>query len=126
MSCGARVNATTTATPTSYSAAGTQRSNRVGVTSALAAPTQMMTAASRRPSYSAATVVSAVTGPPSRTPLDHPGSGSSGSVNSTVVPWVTPNSAPMTTRMTTMIRPSRRNTPYAPAHGVGERRATTT
>ena len=49
-SCGAKVSATTTATPTSYSAPGTDRSSRRGLASALAAPTQASIVASCSPS----------------------------------------------------------------------------
>ena len=49
-SCGVKVNVTTTLTPSSYRAAGTDFSSRVGEASELAAPTQMRIVASRSPS----------------------------------------------------------------------------
>ena len=52
-SWGANVSATTTATPISYSAAGTLLSSRLGEASELAAPKQASSVASRSPSYSA-------------------------------------------------------------------------
>ena len=49
-SCGVKVSATTTLTPSSYSAAGTDLRSRVGEASEFAAPTQMRIVASRSPS----------------------------------------------------------------------------
>ena len=49
-SWGVKVRATTTLTPSSYSAAGTDLSSRVGEARELAAPMQIRIVASRRPS----------------------------------------------------------------------------
>ena len=49
--CGSTVTATTSAVPISYSAGGTERSSRLGLARAFAAPTQITMVASRIPSY---------------------------------------------------------------------------
>lgn len=65
---GAKVIATTTATPASYSAPGSDFSSRAGLASAFAAPTQISRVASLAPSYTANTSCSAVTRPRSAPP----------------------------------------------------------
>ena len=52
-SCGATDTETTTADPISCRADGSERSSRLGLASALAAPMQAMITASRRPSTAA-------------------------------------------------------------------------
>ena len=79
--CGAKVSATTTATPTSYSAAGRIRTSRAGWASALAAPKQATSTASRSPATKALSSASAVTGPPSDSPPNQDGSGAPGRRN---------------------------------------------
>ncbi len=86
--CGAKVSATTTATPSSYRAPGSDFSRRDGLARAFAAPTQISSAASRSASYRAKARPSAVTRPPRRMPWAQSGSGTSGSVNRMWVPGI--------------------------------------
>jgi hypothetical protein len=90
MSWGATDKAITTATDASYRAAGTLRSARLGLASALAAPRHNSIAASRLASYRVNTRPSALTGPPSRIPAAQAGSWTCGRVTSTVAPPVAP------------------------------------
>lgn len=107
---GANDRATTTATPTSYSAAGSDASSRRGFASAFAAPMQARIVASRSPSVAATTTPSVVTGPPTDTPAAQPGRSSDGSVNSTVPAEATPNTTWATRRIASTTSPSFRNT----------------
>ena len=70
--------------------------------SEFAAPTQMMIAASRSPSYSPASSASLVTGPSSRTPAAQSGSGTSGRSSSTCPTSWPPKMMRNTTRSTTV------------------------
>lgn len=109
---GAKVIATTTATPTSYSAPGSDFSSRAGLASEFAAPTQISSVASFAPSYSAKTSCSAVTWPPIRTPCAQSGSGTSGSVKSGWVPGTDePSRTEKTSRTPTTNSPSLTNAP---------------
>ncbi len=78
INCGARVTATATAIPSSYSAPGSIRSARLGLASALAAPMQQSIVPSRRPSTAADSIASSDTGPPIWTPEYHFGVGMCG------------------------------------------------
>lgn len=124
---GAKVIATTTATPASYSAPGSDFSSRAGLASEFAAPTQISSVASFAPSYSAKSSCSAVTRPPILTPCAQPGSGTSGSVNSGWEPGIgEPRKTEKTSRTPMTNSPILMNAPYERAHGASVRRAATT
>lgn len=124
---GAKVMATTTATPASYSAPGSDLSSRAGLASAFAAPTQISSVASFAPSYSAKTSCSAVTRPPIRTPAAQSGSGTSGRVIRTRSPGTgEPRKTENSSLMTITASPSLMNAPYERAQGASVRRAATT
>ncbi len=124
---GANVIATTTATPASYSAPGSDFSSRAGLASEFAAPTQISSAASFAPSYRANNSCSAVTRPPIRTPFAQSGSGTSGSSNTTCVPGIgEPRKAEKSRRTPMTNRPILMKAPYDRAHGASVRRAATT
>ena len=107
-SCGVKLSATTTATPTSYSAPGTARSSRRGFANAFAAPTQASMVASCSPAYTAPSSPSRVTSPPSRTPAAQSGSVTSGRLTSTWPGTGAPTTIANTTRIATTTRPIRR------------------
>lgn len=124
---GANVMATTTATPTSYRAPGSDFSSRAGLASEFAAPMQISRVASFAPSYRAKTSCSAVTRPPILTPCAQSGIGTSGSVNRPCVPGTgEPRRTENTSRTPTTNSPSLMNAPYERAHGASVRRAATT
>lgn len=124
---GANVIATTTATPASYRAPGSDFSSRAGLAREFAAPTQISRAASFAPSYSANSSCSAVTRPPIRTPFAQSGSGTSGSVNRVCVPGIgEPRKTENSSRTAITNSPIRMNIPYDLAHGASVRRAATT
>ena len=102
-SCGATESATVTATATSWRAGGTEARRRFGLANTFAAPMQMISVASRSPSRTADTTASAVTKPPILIPAAASGSGSSGRVNSSVVPAPASRSTRNTTRKAMMI-----------------------
>ncbi len=109
---GANVIATTTATPASYSAPGSDFSSRAGLASAFAAPTQISSVASFIPSYSENTSCSAVTRPPIRTPCAQSGSGSSGRVSTVCEPGIDePRKTENSSRTATTNSPSLTNAP---------------
>ncbi|GAA4997162.1 hypothetical protein GCM10025734_29460 [Kitasatospora paranensis] len=124
---GAKVIATTAASPASYRAPGRARSSRLGEARALAAPRQTSSTASRSPSYSVNSRDSRLIGPPIRTPCAQSGSGSRGRVSSTWVPGTgEPSSTVKPIRIASTTRPSRRKAPYERDHGSSPRRAATT
>ena len=82
-SSGVKDRATVTATPVSYSTAGSERRSRYGLASELAAPKQSRITAICSPSTKALRIDSNVTGPPMLTATAHEGSGTCGSVKST-------------------------------------------
>ncbi len=124
---GANVIATTTATPASYRAPGSDFSSRAGLASEFAAPMQISRVASFAPSYSAKSSCSAVTRPPILTPCAQSGSGTSGRVNTGCVPGIgEPRKTENSSRTPTTNSPILMNAPYERAHGASVRRAATT
>ena len=91
-SWGVTVTAITIAVPTWCSEAGKQRRARFGLASALAAPKQMISAASRNPPYTAASSPVRCTGPSSSTPAAQPGIDTTGRSTSTGPPALIPTS----------------------------------
>ncbi len=106
------MSATTAATPTSYSAPGTDRRRRCALASAFAAPTQQMMVASCSPCSNAVITASQVISPPSLSPAAQSGNGISGSWTSTWIPCDSLESTACNTiRITMMSNPRRRNAP---------------